>query len=191
MASHSVILVPSAEVSYLSQRTLCLAGNASELTSQMICQPIMERSWLWWLPSAQDTLLEEDFQFSLTKRVKQDTTLSKRFSITKHHQKGKDALPLPAISDQRQTIFSRGLSYQVWGQTGQKSFPYSQSLTNESPFPQLLQLETRPCSPISTLMLSQLHGTDTSLEAVEHWSPIRLLSKHARIPGPAPPLWNG
>ena len=48
-------------------------------------------------PSAQDILLGEDFQSSLTKRVKQDIALSKAVSITKRHQKGKDAPASSAV----------------------------------------------------------------------------------------------
>ena len=60
-------------------------------------------------PSAHDTLFREDFQSSLIKRVEQDTALSKAASITKCHQKGKDALPHPAVlNDQRQTVLIKG-----------------------------------------------------------------------------------
>ena len=93
------MLVLGAEVVSLIQHTTCLIGNVAELNSQMRRVKILEAVDPSWgkfasddFPSAQDILLGEDFQSSLTKRVEKDTALSKAVSITKCHQKGKDAL---------------------------------------------------------------------------------------------------
>ena len=98
------MLVPGEEVVSLIQHTTCLIGNAAELTSQMRRVKILEAVDPSWgkfasndFPSAQDTLFGEDFQSSLTNRVKQDIAHSKAVSITKRHQKEKMPLPLPAV----------------------------------------------------------------------------------------------
>ena len=126
------MLMPGAEVLSLIQCTICLISNASELTSQVRRVKILEavdRSWGKFgsddFPSAQGTLFGEEFQSSLTRRVEQDTALSKAMSIGERHQKGRRPLPIPAARiDQRSTVFSRRPSCQVRGQTGQKLLPY-------------------------------------------------------------------
>ena len=104
------MLVPGAEVLSLIQRTICLIGNASEFTSQMRRVKILEavdQSWGKFssdkFPSAHDTLFGEEFQSSLTKRVEQDTALSKAISLTKRHRRGKDA-PTSSSRQDRQKV---------------------------------------------------------------------------------------
>lgn len=88
------IAVPATEVLNLIQRTICLVGNASELTSQLRREKILgaiDRSWSKFsseeFPASRNTLFGEDFQTKLTSMVEKDTALAKAVSLTKKHKK--------------------------------------------------------------------------------------------------------
>ena len=106
------MIVPVSEVLTLIQFTLCMIGNSSELVSQTRRSRILEtvdHSWSKFgegeFPSAKDTLFGEDFQTSLTTKVKKDTALSKAISITRKSMKQGET---PSCSSKEVTIFLRG-----------------------------------------------------------------------------------
>lgn len=99
--------VPATEVLTLIQQTVCLIGNASELTSQFRRAQILgviDPSWSKFssdfFDSATDTLFGEDFQESLSKKVEKETALSKAVSIMKKNKR--DNLPSTSSSRERQ-----------------------------------------------------------------------------------------
>ena len=130
------MIVPVSEVLTLIQFTLCMIGNASELVSQTRRSRILETvdhdSWSKFgegeFPSAKDTLFGEDFQTSLTTKVKKDTALSKAVSITRKSKKQGET---PSCSSKEVTIFSRGLYHQVRRQAGLKFLPVQYTLYPE------------------------------------------------------------
>jgi len=94
--------------------------NASDLTK------ILERidpSWgKFGSPSTRDTLFGEDFQSSLTSKVKKDTSLSKAASDTRESKRG--AQFCIRKERQRSGPFLRGPSCEVWEQAGQEPQPH-------------------------------------------------------------------
>ena len=83
----------------LIQRTICLVGNASELTSQIRREKILtaiDPSWSKFgseefsTSKSKNTLFGEE---NLTSMVEKDTALAKAVSVTKRHKKDKNIPP--------------------------------------------------------------------------------------------------
>ena len=88
------IAVPATEALGLIQRTICLVGNASELTSQFRREKILsaiDPSWSKFgsekFSMNNNTLFGEEFQSKLTSMVEKETELAKAVSITKRRKK--------------------------------------------------------------------------------------------------------
>ena len=94
------IAVPATEALSLIQRTICLVGNASELTSQSRREKILtaiDPSWSKFsseeFSTKKNTLFGEEFQSKLTSMVERETALAKAVSITKRHKKERSSPP--------------------------------------------------------------------------------------------------
>ena len=119
-------------------QTLCLIGNASELTSQTRRAHILkaiDTSWSKFgsdkFDSATDTLFGDNFQESLSKRVEKETALSKAVSITRRNKKDKDAPTTSGNASYRKDrqkddqFFRRGPPAKYGGRQGKSPHPYS------------------------------------------------------------------
>ena len=80
----------------------CFKAHLPDTASEGICcnLSIMGKAWLWWFPSARDTLFEEGFQSSLAKGIEQVIALHKAASVIKHHHS--------LTSPSRQMVFFAG-----------------------------------------------------------------------------------
>lgn len=137
MESDPQMTVPASEVLTLIQQTVCLVGNASELTSQIRRAQILgaiDSSWSKFssesFESASDTLFGEEFQESLTKKVEKETALSKAVSITKRNKREGAPSRMPTSSFSRKDrqkpdqFFRRGPPAKYGGRQGGPSYPY-------------------------------------------------------------------
>ena len=95
------IAVSATEALCLIQHTICLVGNASDLTSVFQREKILTALDLSWSRfgseefSMKDMLFGEEFQSLLTSMVEKETALAKAVS---RHKKGKE---LPSQQDDR------------------------------------------------------------------------------------------
>ena len=124
------IPVPATEVVSLIQRTICLVGNASELTSQLRREKILgaiDQSWSKFgseeFPASHNTLFGEDFQTKLTGMVEKETALAKAVSLTKRHKKEANQAPTRRSGQRPFCFFSKEPPCQVRRQAGQEFSP--------------------------------------------------------------------
>lgn len=127
------IAVPATEALSLIQRTVCLVGNASELTSQFRREKILttiDPSWSKFgseeFSTKKNTLFGEEFQSKLTSMVEKDTALAKAVSITKRHKKEKSSLPTKKTGPQTVRFFRKGPPGKYGDRRGKNFQPYTQ-----------------------------------------------------------------
>ena len=129
------LTVPASEVLTMVQQTVCLVGNASELTSQFRRAQILgaiDSSWTKFgsdtIKAGPDTLFGDEFQEFLTKRVEKETALSKAVSISKRNKK--DGASSSTSSSTRKDgqkpsqFFRGGPPAQYGGRQGSSYRPY-------------------------------------------------------------------
>lgn len=123
----------------LIQCTICLVGNASELTSQLRRERILtaiDPSWSkFWskfgseqFSMKSNTLFGEDFQSKLTSMVEKDMALVKAVSIAKRHKKDKSSLSSHQKSRALDCpFFSKGPPGKYGDRWGKNFQPYPQN----------------------------------------------------------------
>ena len=127
------IAVPATEALSLIQRTICLVGNASELTSQSRREKILtaiDPSWSKFsseeFSTKKNTLFGEEFQSKLTSMVERETALAKAVSITKRHKKERSSPPNKKTVPQTIGFFRKGPPGKYGDRRGKNFQPYTQ-----------------------------------------------------------------
>ena len=135
LKENSGLAVPATEALGLIQRTICLVGNASELTSQIRREKILtaiDPSWSKFgseefsTSNSKNTLFGEEFQSKLTSMVEKDTALAKAVSITKRHKKDKNTPPTKKVGLKTVCFFRKGPPGKYGDRRGKNFQPYTQ-----------------------------------------------------------------
>ena len=123
--------MPATEVVSLIQRTICLVGNASELTSQLRREKILgaiDQSWSKFsseeFPASHNTLFGEDFQTKLTGMVEKETALAKAVSLTKRHKKEANQAPTRRSGQRPFRFFRKSPPVKYGDRRGKNFHPY-------------------------------------------------------------------
>lgn len=126
------IAVPATEVLSLIQRTICLVGNASELTSQLRREKILgaiDQSWTKFsseeFPGARNTLFGAEFQTKLTGMVEKDTALAKAVAVTKRHKREVNQSSTRRLGQRAFHFFRRSPPVRYGDRRGKNFHPYS------------------------------------------------------------------